>query len=442
MLAAMKAVEPGSGPGTELPRSSTLVVDGLRPCGGGGSTTALSEALSSESDGTKLAARALVEEGGADVLAGAVIHAHGSSALPGPVLVGNTPLHALAAATPPTSSLRESDSEFMCARADEIEAEYAAVAAAMLDAVPRSRSVPGTSVPAALATRTYVTGTPLHAAARHNNAAFFEALDAWAAAQPPGADFGVNWDVTSTVPLGVGDQHGSGRTPLQEAADEGCTEAAVALLRHGADPNAAEPGTLAPLLLALQLQSQYSWRMSSNAAGYIKTAEHADAIAAALVRAGADTRVRDDEGRTPMHGACDRHMRGAVAALLAAGQGWSLLDTGAGSAAGSDSSGGGSGGAATAAGPAAGGAGVCVRLSSPLALARNRRDGWNNVMAAEIAAFGAWLREHGLPDAAWERRGPLVLARAALRKQQDAEWAAAEAAEATAAAGAADGRKD
>jgi hypothetical protein len=110
-----------------------------------------------------------------------------------------------------------------------------------------------------------------------------------------------------------------------------------------------------------------------------------------------------------------------VAALLETGYVHQLTDTGPPAAVGSTGAGmGTSTGGAAPLEAGSGTAAVRGPLRTPLALARDRRDGWNNHLAAEAAEFDAWLAE-AVPAAAWARRGPLVLARAARRA---AQWVA------------------
>lgn len=78
-----------------------------------------------------------------------------------------------------------------------------------------------------------------------------------------------------------------GLTPLLFAARQGCVECGHALLKGGADINAADPNNITPLVMAL-INGHYDF-------------------AAFLIEGSADPNIADETGRTPLYAAVDDH---------------------------------------------------------------------------------------------------------------------------------------
>ncbi len=232
--------------------------------------------------------------------------------------------------------------------------------------------------------------TPLHLAGESGSAATVEALVAAGA--------------------GVGLRHptlGDGSTPLHAAAGEGHAEACLALLRHGADPLAADNSGSTPLHLAAR-------------------GGHAEACLA-LLRHGADVGAADAAGRRPLHGACERPHPGAVRLLLA----WGADETAAD----------GDGRAARDRIPTEEeierGAALChLDASSPEG--RDARDEYVR-RASRDRGIALAVVARAPQDRAWRRRGILVLLRARVERRRlevSAGGAAGAGAAAAAVAGA------
>jgi ankyrin repeat protein len=227
---------------------------------------------------------------------------------------GLAPIH-VAAAAGAVDALRV----LLAAEADEAAAAAAAAAAA------RGGARAADAEPPPFASALVHARTP-----DGRTALFFAAARGHAGAVAALLRAGADADAATPLEAGAG-----GETALHAACARGHAGAALALLRGGADPNAALRNGRTPLLLAVEAEAEDAVRAlltaaphaptdtaaatdSGKTALYVAAERGATAIVELLLAAGADGAAATHRRKRALHAAAEKAHEGAVRALLAA----------------------------------------------------------------------------------------------------------------------------